>query len=519
MQKLWPHQEKSLSMLRSSPYQRSVLVVPTGGGKSTIAAEICRRAVAQGKRVLFLAHRKELIIQAYQRIRLFGVHVATVLPGYPASNPLAPVQVASIQTLARRQHSTSIPPADIVIVDECHHTTDKNTLGNLLSNYKSARVIGLTATPERLDGKGLDSIYEDIHVASQPHDLIEDGYLIRPDIYCPPGFERTTKKKMGEYVNDEVKNKAIIGDLVSHWRSHIGVGTRSILFAASVAHSHEIVKEFSLAGVKIKHLDAKATDAERSQILSSLASGAIEVVSNVAILTEGYDLPDLDAIIMARQTASLVLYLQMAGRVMRVAKNKHKAVIMDHAGNSLEHGAPWLDREWTLQGSKKLDADSFPVRCCYNCYMMSESTLFTPMPDGKWASMCPRCMVAQCRACHGPYVPAQECPSCSSGKAGVGFIPQKESGVLVRIEERIKTTGRGPWLDALLPGPGQDTKEYRQKCYDKLVERAKSLGYSKDWVSNNYKALFGVWPRGVKKDEEWEWKQTIQKNLKRMSFE
>lgn len=268
------------------------LVAPTGAGKTIIAAHIVQSAMAKGKRVLFLAHRRELIDQCAAKLRDLGIwDYNVILSGHPHSrNPDAPVQIASIQTLIRREY----PSSDLVIIDEAHHIAS-GQYQTLLKHYPDAYVLGLTATPERLDGKGLDHIFHDLlNVATVP-ELVDGGFLVAPKCLGPSqdavaqlkATLAKVKVRGGDYAEDQLgeamDNPTLVGDIVEHWREW-GIGQKTIVFAANIEHSKHIVSQFQTAGVAAAHLDGTMSLPEREGILSAWRGTAIDVVSNCQIL-------------------------------------------------------------------------------------------------------------------------------------------------------------------------------------------------------------------------------------------
>lgn len=246
----------------------------------------------------------------------------------------------------------------------------------LLANYPDAYVLGLTATPERLDGKGLDGIFHDILEVATVPDLIDGGFLVTPTC-LGPSPEAAAKLKSalakvkvrgGDYADgalgEAMDHAELVGDIVEHWQEW-AVGQKTIVFAASIAHSKHIVEQFQSAGIPAAHLDGTMSTPEREGILSAWRNGDIQVVSNCQILTEGFDFPELSCCILARPTKSVALQLQMCGRVMRTAPGKNGAIILDHAGNILEHGPPHIERVWRLEGASKSvkSNTSMPASC------------------------------------------------------------------------------------------------------------------------------------------------------------
>lgn len=334
-----------------------LLVAPTGSGKTTVAAAIIARAVDRGERVLFLAHRRELIDQAYARVLGAGLvesEVGVLMANDGRRRPGAAVQVASIDTLRQRAH----PRADVVFIDEAHRALSAS-YRKISAAYPHALHIGLTATPYRADGKGLGDAYDELIVVASPRELIAEGYLVEPRIFTVPRERRPdlrrVRVKAGDYsareLEEAVDRQGLVGNIVEHWQRH-APRVRTICFAVSVAHSKHIVERFVAAGVPAEHLDGGTETSERDAILARLRDGRTLLVSNVGVLCEGTDIPPVKCAILARPTKSAGLYLQQAGRILRPWEDQ-QAIILDHGGCALEHGLPQDDREFTLESEPK----------------------------------------------------------------------------------------------------------------------------------------------------------------------
>jgi len=355
--------------------RRCLLVAPTGSGKTTVASELIRLAAIRHRRSLFVAHRRELITQAYQRLLDFGLpesNVGVIMASDPRRRPGARVQVASIDTLRNRAK----PRADLVIVDECHRALAAS-YRDLQEHYSRAVHLGLTATPYRADGRGLGDAYDDLVVVTSPRALIAEGYLVEPRVFTVPPSAlpdlSAVRTRGGDYdrraLGDAVDQKSLVGNLVEHWRRH-AEGIRTIVFASSVAHSQHITERFVEAGIPAEHLDGTTPNDERDAILARLASGETLVVPNVGVLCEGFDSPPVKCAILARPTKSTGLYLQMAGRILRPWQDQ-SAIILDHAGCVMEHGLPQQDREFSLETRKKKQgqgASEPPAKVCIECF-------------------------------------------------------------------------------------------------------------------------------------------------------
>lgn len=363
---------------------RAVLYcLPTGGGKTTTAADIVALAAAKGSRTLFFAHRKELIDQASSRFDQFGIAHGVIMADHPRRRPEEPVQVASIQTLSRRRMPWT--PA-LIIVDECHRVKGASYLG-LLAQFPEAKIIGLTATPIRADGKGLKPPFDALVLGPSVQTLTDLGYLVPVLAYAKKKPDlRGVRSLGGDYKLDELElamNKPeIVGDVVKEWSRHAN-GRQTVAFAVGVAHSKALCAAWQAAGVACEHLDGETSKEAREAILARLASGETTVVSNCQVLTEGWDCPAVSAISVVRPTQSLGLFLQMSGRVLRPAGGKTNCILLDHGGNVYRYGLPADPREWELsfdrpkkQGPRTKDVDDC-VRVCPECEAVNKKEALT----------------------------------------------------------------------------------------------------------------------------------------------
>ncbi len=438
--------------------RRPLLVSPTGSGKTVTAAEIVRRAVNNQTRVLFVAHRKEIIDQTRLKLDSHGIDYGIIMANHPRRRENAPVQIASIQTLANRL----MPEAGLLIIDEAHHAR-AGIFENVLRHYSKSIVIGLTATPWRTDNKGLGEIFDSIVVAATPADLIAQGHLVQ---YGGFSFERpdldNLKTEHGADYNESqlevVCNQTkIVGGIVEAWKARAG-GVRTVAFAVSVAHSKNIVSMFRAAGINAEHLDGSVPKTQREAILKKLDTGEIRVLSNVGVLTEGWDCPSAACCILARPTKSLTLYLQMVGRVLRPHPEKTRALIHDHAGCMLTHGLPDDQRKYSL------DAESND----YREYTSGMSAI-------------------QCRKCFRMFPRSEvSCPECGwVSKNNVRIenprTIQEIDGAIIAIEEikRLRNV----------------SVEVKAAEYNRLLSIETNKRFPRGWAANQYKAMFGTYPR------------------------
>ena len=308
-------------------HKRIVLQMATGGGKTICAAALIEYYVNEGKRVLFLAHRRELIIQASDKLDQFNVTHGIIMANMP-QNIFANVQVASIDTLRARAldgKKLKMPEADLIVIDECHRSLSRTYI-RLIDYYKEALVVGLTATPVRSDGTGLGVIYTDMVQAVSIKELVASGNLVNAKYYSPtiPDL-RKVGTVAGDYNGKDLAHTMdkpkLVGDIVQSWL-HIAKGKSTIVFASGVKHSKHLKECFVDAGVLAAHLDGTTPNDERVEILRQFHAGEITVICNCMVLTEGFDAPRAEVCVLARPTKSPSLYIQMVGRVLRPYEGK-----------------------------------------------------------------------------------------------------------------------------------------------------------------------------------------------------
>lgn len=247
--------------------------------------------------------------------------------------------------------------ADGILVHNCHHATAES-YRTIYNAYPNAELLGFTATPCRTNGEGFSEVYNDIVCGPSVKELIQDGYLVEPKIYSAPlHLDLSRVKKTGGDYNDKalsdlLDNAKYLADLHREWEKH-AYGKKTVVFAITIEHSKHIVAEYLSKGVPAAHIDGSTPDEERSRILKDFASGKYMILSNVGIVTEGFDVPAIECVQLTRPTESLALYLQMVGRGLRTLDGKERAIILDHANCVFMHGFPQADREWTIKGVRK----------------------------------------------------------------------------------------------------------------------------------------------------------------------
>lgn len=377
MIKLRPYQQDAENRLiecYKDGAKAALLVLPTGGGKTVVFSDITAKSRLKGNKVLLLVHREELLKQASKSFKNFGIPHGLIAAGYSPAY-YEQVQIASVQTLSERldKYKATCGEPNFIIIDEAHHAV-AGSWGKIIAEFPNAKILGVSATPERLDGQGLGlqvgGVFEQIVIGATVTDLIGLGYLAPPIIYAPPAPS---------------DKGAIIGDVVAHYRK-LAHNVPTAVFCRTVKHAKEVAEQFKEAGYRAACVDGTLSKEERDQMLAGLGNGSLHVVTSCDIISEGTDIPAIGCAILLRKTASLSLYLQQVGRALRVCEGKEHAIILDHVGNSLVHGLPTDEWEWSLLGEKqrkrKADASIPKVKQCARCY-----AVYAPTGSGA----CPQC--------------------------------------------------------------------------------------------------------------------------------
>jgi len=358
--KLRAYQEEGIRNIfkRWKTGKRSILFqMPTGTGKTVLFSEIVKKGYDKGRKILIVVHRKELVEQIKAKLLGKGIEAGIIMAGeQPDSRKI--VQLASIQTLSRREH----PEANLIIIDESHHAKAA-TYKKLWEIYPEAKFLGVTATPIRLNGDGFADLFDDLIVTMSVQEFINQGYLvpITHFVGANPDLSKV-KQRQGDYETKMLSNvmmdNSVMSDLIDSYKEKCN-GKSVIVFAVDVEHSKEIAGRYNAEGISAAHIDAKTPVAERKKVLDDFRNKIIKVVSNVEIITEGFDFPECEVVQLARPTKSLSLYLQMVGRVMRTAFNKKEGIVLDNASLWLEHGISTVDRVWDLKGFEKKKKKKF----------------------------------------------------------------------------------------------------------------------------------------------------------------
>lgn len=386
--------------------KHALFVLPTGGGKTVFFCDIIREMNVP---TVAIAHRRELVTQMSRTLAANGIRHRVIGPpsvikacvaihmmhfGESYYNANADVAVAGVDTLIKRQGELSRwrHRVKLIVQDEAHHLVKGNKWGQAIEMFPNARLLGVTATPERADGKGLgahsDGYFEKIVIGPTMRELIEMGYLTDYEVYAPPNdldLSDVAIGASGDYnqkgAAKAVKRSRILGDVVKHYLLY-APGKLGVTFVPDVESGIDVAQKFNAAGVRAEMVSAKTPDLVREDILRRFANREIMQLVNVDLFGEGFDLPAIEVVSLARPTESNSLFVQQLGRALRVMEGKDKAIIIDHVNNYVKHctkhGRPDRRRNWSLDRRNKKSSgvnDAIPMTVCVACTHAYERVL------------------------------------------------------------------------------------------------------------------------------------------------
>jgi superfamily II DNA or RNA helicase len=392
--------------------------MPTGAGKTVVFSVIVHGASRKQRRTLIAVHRRELIRQASGKLQWAGVSHGIIAASF-LPDPDHLVQVGSIQTLVRRLDT--LPAFDLIVLDEAHHARAESWRA-LIKAQPQAKLLGVTATPARLDGKGLGiaagGCFDDLVLGPSTAELIEQGWLAPVRCFVPAQRIDLSRVRVtaGDYVRDEaaaaVNTSAITADCVEQYRRRADHAA-AIAFCCTVAHAEAVAEAFRDAGYRAAAVSGETPTDKRDALMAGLNDGSIEILTSCALIDEGLDVPNVGAVICLRPTKSLVLHRQQIGRGMRPAPGKQHLIVLDHVGNCITHGLPETEPKWTLAGVEK-PAGEAPVWECPECGMVNPIN---------------RRICAEC-GCERPPPPPRPVPV-----AGAGNLAELTRAHLERVRE------------------------------------------------------------------------------------
>ncbi len=451
---LRPYQLDCIGRLRgayAAGRRAPVLALPTGAGKTRIFAHVVAGASAKGKRVLVLVHRRELIRQASGKLAAAGVRHGIIAAGFAAA-PDEPVQVASVQTLAQRLDL--LPSFDLIVIDEAHHARAEQWR-TIIAAQPGAKLLGVTATPCRADGEGLDiaagGVFDALVAGPGIAELTRLGFLSPARVFAPAQRLDLSgvRTRAGDYATGDLERLVgdgkITGDAVSEYRKRAD-HRAALAFCVSVAHAEHVAEAFRAAGYRARAAHGGLAMQERDAVVAGLATGDVEMLAACDLISEGLDVPTVGAVLLLRPTKSLVLHMQQVGRGLRPAPGKSELVVLDHVGNTIAHGLPDAPREWSLAGVEK--------------------------PPGKRGGAAVPVWRCECGCINGTA--ARQCAACGEARPGAREI-EMVPGVLAEITaERFARARRLTFREML-----------RSRLSEaELREFARARGYHHWWVKH-----------------------------------
>lgn len=344
---LRPYQQEAVQALvrlwEGRKWRRLLLTCATGLGKTVI---FCHAAKAMNARTLILAHRDELCSQAAAKMEAIWEDAGVGIVKADKNQLMAQVVVASVQTLARPERLAQLPRFDLIIVDEAHHAPAKTYRGILKAlgawEPDGPLVVGVTATPRRADDLGLDSVFQKVAYSKGLLEGIREGYLtdlVGKRIKAELDLSGV-KLVAGDYDESQLAhavNQDAFNNLVVEAYKKEAPGRLAVVFTCSVEHAQAVAQAFCAAGIPAAHVDGEMKEARRRAILDDFEHRRISVITNCHLLTEGWDCPAVDCVIMARPTRSQTLYIQAVGRGARPYPGKENCIVLDLVGASAEN--------------------------------------------------------------------------------------------------------------------------------------------------------------------------------------
>lgn len=462
------HGVKLVRDLVKSGRRRILVQSPTGAGKGFVLSAIIHAAHKKGKRGLFIVHKRELVNQISATLTKHQVEHGLIMAG--EDHWEYPIQLASIGTLhswVTRRKRIKPPPADFLIIDECHRLGGGVMYDKILHHYPQCVLLGFTATPARENGKSLGHYFQRLIRLSNVATLTARKFLA-PANYMAPSIPDLTgvKIRAGDYAEDQLEEAVaqpkLMGAIVAHFLDHARE-RKAILFASGVKHSKFLAQEFQAVGIKAAHLDGKTGDHERDETMAAFRAGRFQVLCNAQLFIEGIDVPDCDCIIMAKPTRSIVRYLQMGGRGLRPAEGKRDCLVIDHSGNIYRHGPLDYDHSWSLDATTTV----------------AERDAMKPKPKDKDREF-------KCGQCATLFSGQPLCPNCGAPLEQAVRDVEVHDAQLRKVDpEKVRK--------ALARADG---KEGKRAFWERCLHQCKHTNRKVGAAAHMYKDRYGVWPNG-----------------------
>ncbi len=457
-------------------HKRALCVMPTGAGKTVVFCHLIKQAIAKQKRVLVVTHRNEIFRQIKLALYDEGIASGSIVAGRLVSNHNL-CSVGMVMTIANRLSRISRP--DLIIFDEAHHCKAATWM-KIIEYWQDAYLLGFTATPERLDGKGLGDIFDKIVEGATIRKLVEWGFLTEPVMYgvkAGTGLDKKYKTQAGDYSKEQqeeilqAQHGIIYGRMIQEYTEKLG-GLPAIAFTPTIASAENVALQFREAGYSAIAVHSKMTTAQRNDAINGLGTGKYNVVSSCDVISEGVDVPIVAGVLLLRKTKSLAYYLQACGRGLRPFPGKKSTIILDHANNFAEHGHVMDQHIWSLEGRKK--KDHIAITECPKCYFV--------MPGRP----------SRCRSCGYTFVTFTGKTSTLTDREkaivpiDLRLLPSALDADLLRknLEHACrqvsgKAKNKLVWREAYRIW--RETEDDRQDTHTALLAMSKALGYKPGW--------------------------------------
>ena len=452
-------------------HRRVLLQLCTGGGKTRIMAEIARLAHQKGGCAVVMAPRRELVYQIRGALEEQGIRAGIIMAGHEP-DVYADAHVCSIDTISSRVKSErmALPKGSIIITDEGHLFVTR-IREEILAAYGDHPHLILTATPALNNGKGMGRIADHMVIGPSMRELVARGHLLPLRYFAPsePDLAKIKLNRDGDYqeggLEAAMDQPQLVGDVVDNWMT-IAPTESTVVFAVTRKHSRHLVTEFRNRGITCEHVDGETPGKERQEILRAVDAGEVQVLCNVFVASYGLDIPRLSCAVIARPTKSLVLYLQMVGRVMRPFGDQEYGTIIDHAGAVLENGYADDDHPWSLDPARKI-----------------KDAMAALKKEGAEPKeiKCPKCSTI--------FKARRDCPLC-----GAAVIPPSEpvpthQAELVQLDKNLSAAERRNRAEPT---------DVKRAFYAEILGFAQERGKSEGWAAHKYRARYGVWPNAHK---------------------
>lgn len=378
---LRPYQEAAVDDAFNAldKHSNTIVVAPTGAGKTIMMSALIGRRFKDGKKILVMQHRDELVDQNKSKFERINPYITTSIVNGAVKCWDGDAVFSMIQTISRDRNLRDRVVFDMIVIDESHHAaadTYKKVINAVKKDNPSVEIAGFTATPNRGDGKGLRSIFNNCAHQIEITTLIREGFLVAPKTYVidcgvRDQLENVTRRG-NDFDMDEVEaimNRKVINDaVVEKWMEKAG-DRKTVVFCSTVTHAEDLLEVFLEAGVEAAMVVGTTPKDERAETLDSLSRGSLQVVVNVAVLTEGFDAPQVACIVLTRPCSQKGTMVQMIGRGLRTIDPeefpdvvKTDCVVMDFGTSVLTHGS--LEDQVNLDDREK---DEAPEKECPSC--------------------------------------------------------------------------------------------------------------------------------------------------------